>query len=52
MRFLIALIFPFLTIFNGQVISGYQFGEEQKIKGVRKQKTPNAIQEWFAPLSL
>lgn len=32
MRLLIALIFPFLTIFHGQVISGYQFGGEQKIK--------------------
>jgi len=32
MRLLIALIFPFLTIFHGQVISGYQFGAEQKIK--------------------
>ena len=32
MRLLIALIFPFLTIFHGQVIPGYQFGGEQKIK--------------------
>ena len=49
MRLLIALIFPFLTIFHGQVISGYQFGGEQKIK-VKKVREKLNIDDFRYPM--